>query len=195
MWANIKMVDSGLTQAVNFDEVEWKTKSESILLSRSYDHDVLIAKEKESQNLIDNEVYDVVTDEGQDYVESRWVLTEKVHESGQKTVKARLVAKGFQDQSDVRTDSPTCDKSSVRLIFTLAATNHWKVCSLDIKAAFLQGRQIQRELYMKPPREFGSGILWKLNKAMYGTMHGSHNCSNLVVTPEFPTDLYSQMVI
>ena len=138
------------------------------MLSRSYDHDVLIAKEKESQNLIDNNVYTCVTDEGQNYVESRWVLTEKDDESGQKTIKARLVAKGFQDESDVRTDSPTCDKSSVRLLFTVAATNQWKVCSLDIKAAFLQGRQLQREVYVKPPPEFGTGILWKLNKAMYG---------------------------
>ena len=33
IWATVKMVDSGLKQSVNFENVEWKYVNESILLS------------------------------------------------------------------------------------------------------------------------------------------------------------------
>ena len=57
-----------------------------------------------------------------------------------KVVKARLVARGFEkDSSDLHTDSPTCTKQSMRLVFLTAASNKWEIKSLDIKAAFLQG--------------------------------------------------------
>ena len=83
-------------------------------------------------------------------------------------VKARLVAKGFQENNESRTDSPTCKKENIRIIIAIAATNKWKIKSLDIKSAFLQGREISRELYVKPPVEFVAGQLWKLKKALYG---------------------------
>ena len=78
------------------------------------------------------------------------------------------MAKGFQEDNDQRTDSPTLSKTSMRCIFAIAAANGWKVRSVDMKSAFLQGRTLQREIFLKPPLEFGPGILWKLNKAIYG---------------------------
>ena len=168
MWANVKMVNDGCMKSVNFDNVEWRYKEESVLLSQSFDYDVIRAQEIEINNLISNGVYTRVDDEGQDYVETRWVLTEKDDEKGNKLVKARLVAKGYQESNVSRTDSPTCGKSNLRMILTIAATNKWKVCSLDIKSAFLQGRELEREVYVKPPKEYDDGYLWKLNKTMYG---------------------------
>ena len=168
MWANVKMVNDGCMKSVNFDNVEWRYKEESVLLSQSFDYDVIRAQEIEVNNLISNRVYTRVNDEGQDYVETRWVLTEKDDEKGNKLVKARLVAKGYQESNESRTDSPTCGKSNLRMILTIAATNKWKVCSLDIKSAFLQGRALEREVYVKPPKEYDDGYLWKLNKTMYG---------------------------
>ena len=54
-----------------------------------------------------------------------------------KVVKARLVARGFEeDSSNLCTDSPTCSRLSMRLVFL---SNKWEIKSLDIKAAFLQG--------------------------------------------------------
>ena len=130
MWANVKMVNDGCMKSVNFDNVEWRYKEESVLLSQSFDYDVIRAQEIEINNLISNGVYTRVDDEGQDYVETRWVLTEKDDEKGDKLVKARLVAKGYQESNVSRTDSPTCGKSNLRMILTIAATNKWKVCSL-----------------------------------------------------------------
>ena len=83
-------------------------------------------------------------------------------------MKARLVAKGFQEDTIVRTDSPTCRKENIRVLIAIAATNRWRVKSLDIKSAFLQGKKIDREVYVKPPKEFQNGKLWKLQKALYG---------------------------
>ena len=53
-------------------------------------------------------------------------------------------------------------------MLALAATNHWKIKSIDIKSAFLQGRPIEREVTLKPPREAGTAKLWKLKNALYG---------------------------
>ena len=30
---------------------------------------------------------------------------------------------------------------------------HWKISSLDIKAAFLQGKEVNREVFLIPPAE------------------------------------------
>ena len=68
------------------------------------------------------------------------------------------------------TDSPTCYKYSLRLIFAVCASKLWKIHSLDITTAFLQGRSIDRDIYVKPPKEAGvpDDKLWKLNVCVYG---------------------------
>ena len=40
--------------------------------------------------------------------------------------------------------------------------------SLDVKAAFLQGDPIKRDVFIEPPKEFFTGKLWKLKKTVYG---------------------------
>ncbi len=55
------------------------------------------AKQKEIENLEKYGVFEEVEDEGQNTVDSRWVITRKEKADGQKQkVKGRLVAKGFQ---------------------------------------------------------------------------------------------------
>ena len=39
---------------------------------------------------------------------------------------------------------------------------------MDVKAAYLQGENIKREVYLRPPVEFDNGYLWKLRKTVYG---------------------------
>ena len=84
-------------------------------------------------------------------------------------MKARLVAKGFQENTeDIRKDSPTVSKANLRTVLAIAATKGWRVRSIDIKSAFLQGRHIERDVIVKPPKEAGFGKLWRLKKALYG---------------------------
>ena len=42
-------------------------------------------------------------------------------------------------------------KQSMCLVFLTAANNKWEIKSLDIKAAFLQGDKIGRDVFLRPP--------------------------------------------
>ena len=47
---------------------------------------------------------------------------------------------------------------------------------MDIKADFLQGNEIKREVILKPPKEAGTvGKLWKLKKCVYGLSDASRD--------------------
>ena len=53
-------------------------------------------------------------------------------------------------------------------MIALAVTFKWVVKCLDIKSAFLQGKEIQRVLHLKPPVEANTDKLWLLRKTIYG---------------------------
>ena len=116
--------------------------------------DVKEAKLREMNNWKDHQVYVEVPNEGQNYITTRWVLTEKIID-GKNGVKARLVARGFEEENlkNLRTDSPTCGKESLRILISIIVSKEWQINSLDIKAAFLQGKEIKRTLFLKPPIE------------------------------------------
>ena len=86
-----------------------------------------------------------------------------------------MVGRGIEEDVDqIRSDSPTCLKESLRILLTVASTMDWKLVSLDIKCAFLQGYPIQRDLFVRPPKEAGAiGCVWKLNEAVYGLSEAS----------------------
>ena len=86
-----------------------------------------------------------------------------------------MVARGFEEDF-VQADSPTACKETVRIFMALTSTLGWKCQSIDIKAAFLQGKAILREVYLKPPVEVHStNILWRLKKCVYGLNDASRN--------------------
>ena len=126
------------------------------------------AKQQELQKWIDMGTYVEVCDDGQPRISTRWVCTEKV-KGNDITLKARLVARGFEENThELRKDSPTCQKESLRCFLSILASNGWKLCSIDIKSAYLQGIPINRELYIQPPREAHTDKLWLLKKCPYG---------------------------
>ena len=56
----------------------------------------------------------------------------------------------------------------MHMLLALAANNDWTVKSGDVKNAYLQGTQLDREVYMEAPAEAKKeGMVWKLNKAAY----------------------------
>ena len=131
------------------------------------------AKQVELQNWKDMEVYEEIKDQGQKAISTRRVITEKICE-GQKGAKARLVARGFEDEDQVPSDSPTAAKSTLRTVLAIAANESWIIETIDIKAAFLQSRMINRNVYILPPPEARQdGIIWKLKKKQFKawTMH------------------------
>merc|ERR1712030_41308 len=132
--------------------------------------EVIEAKDKELENLEKYEVFEEVEDTGQEIIGSRWVITKKEKSDGQKCAyKGRLVARGFQEKSSPQSDSPTMRRESLKLFFALAANQSFGLRSIDIRAAFLQAKDLEREIFLKPPPDVKKeGILWKLKKPLYG---------------------------
>ena len=104
---------------------------------------------------------------------SGWVVTEKMI-GEEKGCKARLVVHGNQDNAEVDVDSPTVQKSSLRLQMTIAAQYGWRLKTCDVTSAFLQSDNLDRNIYVVPPKEANEGEnVWKLIKPMYGLPESS----------------------
>ena len=126
---------------------------------------VRAAKAKELANFDDYGAFEEVKDEGQKVLGTRYVLTEKPDLS----IKARFVTKGFQENFANQSDSPTSSRETVKIFLAIAANEKWLVESSDVRSAFLQSEQIQRDVFVEPPTERRKpGIVWKLKKPCYG---------------------------
>ena len=132
--------------------------------------EVIEAKEKELENLSKYDVFEEVEDSGQERITSRWVITRKERADGQKAdYKGRLVARGFQEKSAPQSDSPTMRRESLKLLLSVAANEGFSLRSIDIRAAFLQAKGLEREIFMMPPKDVQKqGMIWRLKKPLYG---------------------------
>ena len=126
-----------------------------------------LARHREMESWKANKVYTEVTNRNQSCISGKWVYRNKVIDN-KPSVKARYVLRGYEEEIDFRTDSPTCKRESIRLLLVIIASKGWKINSIDFKTAFLQGNQIEREVFVKPPREANTNLMWRLNKTVYG---------------------------
>ena len=62
------------------------------------------------------------------------------------------MARGFEDTDLQKNDSLTCSKECLRLMFTLLP-------SIDIKAAFLHGKGIERDVFINSQEEIRENII------------------------------------
>ena len=183
-WYNIED-SNGIQRSVNVDEVEIEMPNEDEsqaflpadeeIFATMLDKDekkspeCQEAKKKELDKLIEFNTYEIVDNIGQESISTTWVLTKKGSE-----IRARLVARGFEEEDEVKKDSPTVNKSSLRLMLTISSLKGWEINMTDIKSAFLQGSQLDRDVFIKPPKEAEmEGKLWKLNKCLYGLRDAS----------------------
>ena len=186
---NIKKLDDETEECINWEKdiKEWKlfaenilvtslwnpTKEENVVLITSNTDEYQEAKEKEILNWQAMKVYDEVENEGQNFISVRWVLTEKEVEE-KKVRKARLVARGYEEVLSTPTDSPTISKESQRVALSVISSEGWEMNTLDVKSAFLHSDEIDRDIYLKPPKEANSsGKLWKLKRCVYGLKDAS----------------------
>ena len=131
------------------------------------------AKETELKTWKQYEVYKEVN---RDTVDQRVLGTTWVCNLKNGRARARLTVRGFmEDKNAIPSASPTCNKETVRIIMTIAATKRWRLNLLDVKATFLQGKSFVREVYIFPPKEAGvkEGVIWKLLKCVYGLVDAS----------------------
>ena len=183
-WYNVEEVDSSEKYSLDFGSVEFEvvnSDTEDCMLTipdnvRNSEQ-CLQAKKQELKKLREFETYEEVDFQGQKLITTRWVYAMKVD-----GVKARLVARGFEETDDVISDSPTLTKTSVRSILAIGAMMEWTIETVDIKSAFLQGQKLEREVFVKPPKEAETKKVWKLLKCLYGLKDASRMWYNVVCT-------------
>ena len=77
--------------------------------------------------------------------------------------KARLVVGGHVDPDveEVKkyADSPTVSRAALMLVLQIATSRQWQAAAGDVQAAFLNGLEIKRELFMHQPRDGVPGLL------------------------------------
>ena len=119
--------------------------------------------------------YELVEDQGQDRIDGRWAVNKKEEHDGLKVaMKARYCLRGFKEEHKPRSDSPTVDRISTKLLYAIAGNEGWKLECIDVTSAFLQGSDLDREIFVKPPKEAQvEGYLWKMKKAAYGLYDAS----------------------
>ena len=166
---NIERDSDGWQGCINMNRIRDLSvvpdETEMIILLNN--NEVYLAKEREIQNWLDNDVFEEVPDNNQKAITVRWVVTEKVKQ-GKRITKARLVARGFEeDTSNLRKESPTCSREAIRILILIASSKKWECHTVDVQAAYLQGNTIERKIYLRPPSEFNSGYLWRLKKTVY----------------------------
>ena len=84
------------------------------------------------------------------------------------------MVRGFEDM-EIPKDSPTVGKGGMRMFLSIAALKQWTVKTTDIKSAFLQGKTLDRDVYIKPPEESKTlqDVVWKLKHGLYGLKDGA----------------------
>ena len=121
---------------------------------------------------IDVKKSDLSEEQRSKMVSTTWTVVYKPQgNNGEGLTKARLCARGDYEKDMFRTDSPTCAKGSLRLGLSVASSRNWKISSLDFTSAFIQGQDIDRELFLLPPPEIRKDcpdLVWKVKKRVYG---------------------------
>ncbi|XP_024872522.1 uncharacterized protein LOC112455059 [Temnothorax curvispinosus] len=114
------------------------------------------AMSEELSSLIKIKTWDLVKHSKQvQLLTCRWILRRK--QDGR--FKARLVARGFEQKEGIdysETFNPVAHHVSIRLIFSLAASDKMKLMTFDIKTAFLYGN-LKEEIFMHQPEGFNDG--------------------------------------
>lgn len=170
MWYNVQDDISNEMKRVDLSRVEWKLtgeqNGEETFNTEDDDKSSELAKQAELHKLREFETYT----EGQVTISTRWVIMKK-----DGNTRARLVARGFEEQSFIPKDSPTVGKGAMRIFLTVSASKKWKVKTTDIKSAFLQGKELNRDVFIKPPKESDTemGFIWKLKHGLYGLKGGA----------------------
>lgn len=134
-----------------------------------------LAMDDEYQALMRNNTWHLVDQHpGQNIVDCKQVYKVKTKADGSvDRYKARLVAKGFKQRYGLDyedTFSLVVKAATIRLVLSLAVSNHWTIKQLDVQNVFLHG-VLEEDVFMRQP--LGYTDSWfpnrvcKLDKSLY----------------------------
>ena len=124
--------EDGLKRNINLEKTYFRKLDAAecnmvmIPASRHADPDCRMALQTELEKLKQFKAYEIVDDVGQYRISSTAIYWYKGEE-----VRARLVARGFEERSEVPSDSPTADKSMIRV---LVSDHRIQRCQVSILA-------------------------------------------------------------
>ena len=98
------------------------------------------ARVKEIEKYVSFEAFEEVADNGQERLPVKWVVTRHELDGKNQPIKARLCVRGDLERGkdEVRSDSPTVGKETLKLALSIAANEGFTIKSGDIKSAYLQ---------------------------------------------------------
>ena len=102
------------------------------------------------KSLISHDVFEVVSFVSQIIVSSHWIISEK-YKDGEKKIKARLIAHVIEEDTHNVKKYPTCSRECPQLVFFIVAMMYWKLQSIHITAAFLQGGSFVKKEFLHSP--------------------------------------------
>jgi hypothetical protein len=132
--------------------------------------------QKEYDVLIKNRTWKFVDPPlGTKLISCKWVFKNKYSSNGSLDKhKARLLEKGFAQKEcvDYEEKIPITEKwATIRILFSMAAQNRWKIHQMDVKIVFLNG-DLKENVFMSKPESFvvkgQEHKVCKLIKSLYG---------------------------
>ncbi len=91
--------------------------------------------------------------------------------TGKLWLSCRMVPHGNKDdlKDILRSDSSTAQFPIIRTVFSMAALHRFQLAKIDISGAYLQAKDIERDIYVRPSTSWVtfSGERWKLLKPAY----------------------------
>ena len=115
---------------VNLEEEIWSRDEEPVNIflnmiprEKWQEEECILAQKEELEKLKMWNVYDLVDDEGQTAINICWVMLKK--DEGE--TRARLVTKGYEETQEMEVNSPTVEKTGVRMLYITAQSYNWKL--------------------------------------------------------------------
>ena len=177
-WYNVQETESEKQNSVDLGQLQQEKieknhdteNADIVLKAEAQSDEYTVAKESELQKLKQVDTYEEVKDSGQCTLLTRCVINNK---NG--VTKARLVVRGFEEKYLMQKGSPTAGKEALRIFLGIASNQNWTVKTTDIMSTFLQGKELKKDIYLKPPKESNTpeGIIWKLKHCLYGLKDGA----------------------
>ena len=156
------------------NHVRGKLTKTNVIKDNELCPDQRFAMFKELEKWQENDVYEEVPlPDDVKLIHTRWVITpQDKSKSTEQKFKARLVCRGDMEKNDysINSESPTASRESVKTAMAVISNHQWDIHSFDVSAAYLQGKDMERNVYIRPPKIFCPDYnkCWLLKKGVYG---------------------------